>query len=89
MTTKKKNDTSKQLERLHELLVAALIQRIEDGSASASELAVAAKLLKDHGIVRLIEPGDPDHEKLRSAINSINSAEIEEEFEAALANFVN
>ena len=85
----KKNATTQDLERLHELLVAALITRLEGGAASASELAVAAKLLKDHGIVRLIEPSDPDHEKLRAAITSINNAEIEEEFDAALANFVN
>lgn len=42
------------LELLHNAVVKALADRIADGSASASDLAVAAKMLKDNGISRLL-----------------------------------
>lgn len=47
------------LERLHNSLVEALVQRIADGTASAADLSVAAKLLKDNGITAEIKPGNP------------------------------
>ncbi|TXR49884.1 hypothetical protein [Phyllobacterium endophyticum] len=45
------------LELLHNAVVKALADRIADGTASASDLAVAAKMLKDNGISRLLDAG--------------------------------
>jgi hypothetical protein len=38
------------LDLLHGILAKELIKRIEDGSATASDLSVAAKLLRDNGV---------------------------------------
>jgi hypothetical protein len=43
------------LERLHTATVAALLDRINSGEATASDLNVARQLLKDHGITALPE----------------------------------
>jgi hypothetical protein len=40
----------KLLERLHDLLTADLIEKIESGNATAADLGVARQLLKDNGI---------------------------------------
>ena len=56
------------LEQLHQKLVDALLKRIDDGSATASDLSVAAKLLRDNGVY-LISSGTKDiHEKLKELL---------------------
>jgi hypothetical protein len=49
--------SQENMELLHNAVVKALADRIADGSASASDLAVAAKMLKDNGISRLLDKG--------------------------------
>jgi hypothetical protein len=44
----KAND--KEMESLHGALLKALLRRIEDGSATAADLAVARSFLRDNGI---------------------------------------
>ena len=45
------------LERLHEMTAQHLLDRIESGEATASEIAQAVKMLKDNGI-DTSDPGD-------------------------------
>ena len=45
------------LEQLHEMTAKHLLERIESGEATASEIAQAVKMLKDNGI-DTSDPGD-------------------------------
>jgi hypothetical protein len=47
------------LNALHTALVEALAQRIANGEASAADLSVAAKLLKDNNITAVRTPDSP------------------------------
>ena len=49
------------LESLHRKLAKALIEKIESGDATASDFAVAAKLLRDNGVA-LQFPSEPLYE---------------------------
>ena len=44
------SNTEKTLSALHEMLAQDLLTRVESGNATAAELAVAMKFLKDNGI---------------------------------------
>jgi hypothetical protein len=43
------------MEQLHAAVAKALFKRIEDGEATAADLAAAAKFLKDNGVSRLLD----------------------------------
>jgi hypothetical protein len=58
MTTSSKA-TQEQLEALHGALAAELKKRITEGSATAADLAVALKLLKDNHIEVIPAPNSP------------------------------
>lgn len=45
------------LERLHEATATLLLEKVESGEATASEIAQAVKMLKDNGIDSM-DPGD-------------------------------
>ena len=47
------------LKELHIGSIQLLLDRIKSGEATAAELSVAVKLLKDHGITSVIEEGKP------------------------------
>ncbi len=49
--------TEELLEQLHAATADALLKRIQDGSATAADIAAAAKFLKDNGISRLLDKG--------------------------------
>ncbi|MGY5795211.1 hypothetical protein ACXHXM_34210 len=49
--------TEELLEQLHAATAQALLDRIKDGSATAADIAAAAKFLKDNGISRLLDKG--------------------------------
>ena len=48
-----------KLTKLQDGMIVLLLRRIEDGSASASDLAVARALLKDNGITAVPAQGSP------------------------------
>lgn len=45
------------LEKLHEMMVQDLLTKISEGMATAADLAVAAKLLKDSNVTALAKEG--------------------------------
>jgi hypothetical protein len=47
--------SNQNLDLLHAALADALANRIASGEATASDLAVAAKFLKDNGVSRLLD----------------------------------
>ena len=51
--------TEKVMEDLHGAVASSLLERVQTGEASASELAVAVKFLKDNGIDSHIKPESP------------------------------
>lgn len=53
------SNTEKVMEDLHGAVASSLLDRVQTGEASASELAVAVKFLKDNGIDSNIKPESP------------------------------
>lgn len=47
------------LEKLHTAIADELVSRIKSGEATAAELAVAVKFLKDNGISAILAPDSP------------------------------
>ena len=45
------------LAMMHEGLASSLLQKIEDGEATAADLAVARQFLKDNGVTAVPSPG--------------------------------
>lgn len=86
MARKSKKASSEAMEALHDALASALAARIAAGEATAADLAVAAKFLKDNGVSRLIDPETPDGSVLTGATIPAE-ADTEEAFEDALRTF--
>ena len=74
------------MEELHASLAKALAKRITDGTATAADLAVAAKFLKDNGVSRLIDPETPEGSVL-TGTKLPDVGDTEEAFEEALRTF--
>lgn len=73
--------TVTQMETLHVKLVTILVSRIDDGSATASDLSVAAKLLRDNGVY-LISTGAKDiQEKLKAYLPFHDLEDLQKEDE--------
>ena len=51
--------TTQVLSELHEEIAKNLLKKVKDGTASAAELAVAARFLKDNNIDNLIHNSKP------------------------------
>lgn len=51
--------TQDVLEALHGALATTLAQRIKDGTATASDLAVALRMLEKNGITADVQPNSP------------------------------
>lgn len=49
--------TEETLDALHGAVAQALLTRIENGEATAADIAAAAKFLKDNGVSRLLDKG--------------------------------
>jgi len=81
-----KKASSDAMEELHAALARSLARRIEDGSATAADLAVAAKFLKDNGVSRLIDPETPEGSVL-TGTKLPDVGDTEEAFEEALRTF--
>lgn len=56
------------LDQLHSSVAKELLQRVRSGEASASELAVAAKFLKDNGAVYDVIPTESPMASLLKAL---------------------
>jgi hypothetical protein len=60
MTTNKFDKASHdELNSLHAIVAKELIKRMKSGEATASELSVAIKFLKDNGVEQAALPGSP------------------------------
>ncbi|WP_159953199.1 hypothetical protein [Rhizobium sp. 18065] len=86
MARKSKKASSEAMEQLHDALASALATRIAAGEATAADLAVAAKFLKDNGVSRLIDPESPDGSVLTGA-KLPDIGDDEDAFEEALKTF--
>ena len=53
------SNAEKIMEELHGAVAASLLERVQAGEATASELAVAVKFLKDNGIDSNVKPESP------------------------------
>ncbi len=82
--TKKASNTA--LEELHSAIAKELARKIEEGIATAADLAVAAKFVKDNGVSLLIDPATPEGSTL-TGTKLPEVGDTEEEFEEALRTF--
>lgn len=53
------SNLEKIMEELHGAVAASLLDRVQAGEATASELSVAVKFLKDNGIDAVAKPESP------------------------------
>lgn len=51
--------TSKELDALHALVAQTLAAKLRSGEATAAEISVAVKFLKDNGIEAVVAPSSP------------------------------
>lgn len=86
--TKKKKASEALMDELHGRLAEELLERIEKGSATAADLAVARAFLKENGVSRLVEPSEKANDVLRNATDLPDlETQTEEEFENVIATW--
>lgn len=85
--SKKQNKASKvALEQLHAAIAEALATRIKAGNATAADLAVAVRFVKENGISILIDPQTPDGSVLTGVVLP-DAGSLDDEFEEVLGGF--
>ncbi|QIG74592.1 terminase small subunit protein [Rhizobium phage RHph_I20] len=86
MRKKTAKASTQALEELHAAIARELARKIENGEATAADLAVAAKFVKDNGVSVLIDPETPEGSTL-TGTKLPDIGNTEEEFEEALRTF--
>ena len=56
----KRKASKAAIEELHAAIASELARKIQAGEATAADLAVAAKFVKDNGVSVLIDPSTPE-----------------------------
>ena len=87
MSRKSKKASSEALEELHAAIAKELARKIAKGAATASDLAVAAKFVKDNGVSILIDPETPDGSVLTGAPLPPEGSS-EDDFDEAVRGFL-
>lgn len=77
--TQKKKATTELLEDLHGKVAASLLQKIEEGTATAADLAVARQFLKDNGIDAIPRGTQGVSEGLQALLPFPDTAGVDEE----------
>lgn len=86
MKRKTAKASSEALEELHAAIAKELARKIAEGIATAADLAVAAKFVKDNGVSTLIDPETPEGSVL-TGTKLPDIGDTEEDFEEALRTF--
>lgn len=87
MTRKSKKAAPEALEELHSAIAKELARKIANGEATAADLAVAAKFVKDNGVSLLIDPQTPEGSVL-TGTKLPDPGTSEEEFDEAVRGFI-